>query len=147
MERRTSQPSPTAMQNHKDLYLVMGQAIAKWALLEGALVLLATKLIGTSPKKAGLIMYSIININVWLSLINELFLDDPAYSEFTKRWNHISEEIRKLNNARVAIAHGSLDPIEPEEGKMPVLKPFRLDKRKSSSKAKTMSAGGRTNFY
>ena len=57
----------------RGLYTRVGQAISFWASMETRLVTIAALLLGTSEQKAGLLMYSIMNFNVWLIIIDELF--------------------------------------------------------------------------
>jgi hypothetical protein len=50
-------------------------------------------------------MYSIINFNVWLSIIDELLLLDTRYSKTKSKWNGISSKLRGLKDTRDRLAH------------------------------------------
>src|SRR4051794_5257561 len=54
-------------------YATVGQGISFWASMEGTLVQIAAKLLGTSEEKCGLLLYSIMNLFSWLTIIDELF--------------------------------------------------------------------------
>jgi hypothetical protein len=65
----------------KSFYMAVGQGISHWSHMEERLVQVAAKLLRTSPSKAGLVMFSIINFNVWLQLIDNLFVIDGTYPD------------------------------------------------------------------
>jgi hypothetical protein len=54
--------------------------------METRLVQIAARLLKTSEVKAGLVMYSIINLHVWLQIIDELFVLDGTYPKSQKMW-------------------------------------------------------------
>lgn len=46
---------------HQELYSSVGQAISMWASMEGEVVEIAAILLGTTERKTGLVLYSIMN--------------------------------------------------------------------------------------
>jgi len=84
---------------------VVGHALTTWARMEEQLVLLAAILIPAKTEKAGLILYSIINFSVWLSVIDDLFLLETRFSEFKPRWNKIHARLRRDKDYRDRLAH------------------------------------------
>jgi hypothetical protein len=55
--------------------------------------------------KAGIILYSITNHNIWLSIIGDLFSQEPRYLVLRPRWNKLSDRLKRLNDTRVRLAH------------------------------------------
>src|SRR5882757_11102239 len=56
--------------NMNHLFTITGNALSSWARMEQKLVMIACCLLRTNKvEKAGVVMYSIINFSVWLSLI------------------------------------------------------------------------------
>ena len=55
------------------LFTFIGMSLTSWARMEEVMVVLVRLLLRTDRARAGLIMYSIINFNVWLTLIDDLF--------------------------------------------------------------------------
>ena len=79
------------------MYVVMGHALSAWARMEeGLVVLVELFLLSPGSDKAGLIMYSIVNFNVWLTIINDLYAQEPRFEAFKPRWNKISARIRRI---------------------------------------------------
>src|SRR5437762_9628359 len=93
----------TVWKQHEALYSSIGQAISMWASMEGEIVEIATVLIGTTERKAGLIFYSIMNFYAWLSIIDELFSLDPLYESHKPDWCKCSEVLRMLNDTRIQL--------------------------------------------
>lgn len=87
------------------LFATIGQTLSTWARMEEALVIVVALLLRVHTSKAGLIMYSIINFNVWLTLIHDLFVLDVKLNVRQKRWNKINERIRKIKDQRDQLAH------------------------------------------
>ncbi len=98
------------------LYATIGQTLSAWARMEETLVAIAALLLRLHTSKAGLIMYSIINFNVWLTLIHDLFSMDPILHVHRKRWNKISERIREIKDKRDQLAH---HPVRESELRVP----------------------------
>jgi len=94
--------------DRKMLYAAVGQALSAWGKMEEHLVAIAALLLRASTEKSGLILYSIINFNVWLTLIGDLYEMDGALSPFQKRWNRISQRIREIKDKRDQLAHHSV---------------------------------------
>jgi hypothetical protein len=124
----------------RTLYLVVGSALTSWAALEESLVAVLAILLRTSGEKAGLILYSTINFNVWISIIDELFAVDDLFLPIKPRWNKISERLRRLKDDRDRIAH------HPVQGKSDssafaesTLRPAAWDIRQKSLKYKPMA--------
>ena len=117
------------------LFLSVGLALSTWAQMEESLVVIAGMLLRTKFTKAGAIMYSIINFNVWLGLIDELFVLEPSQSELKPKWNKISERLRGLKDIRDRLAHHTIfsgDKIGATGDTS--LRPGRLDTRRKSQK-------------
>ena len=96
------------------LYTVVGQALSSWAMVEEDLVVIATMLLRVDVSKAGVIFYSIINFNIWLSIIGELFRMDEDFGKLIPSWNKISHELRALKNTRDNLAHQTMHHNRPE---------------------------------
>ena len=94
------------------LFLMIGQALSAWATMEEFLVLIVANLLVVKSQQAGLIMYSILNFSVWLTLIHDLMGLNPKLSPIQKRWNKISERIRKIKDLRDQLAHHSVSHAE-----------------------------------
>jgi len=121
------------------MYVVMGGALSAWARMEEVLVVIAEiLLLGPGTDKVGLIMYSIINFNVWLTIINDLYLQEPRFVSFKPRWNKISERIRKIKDIRDRLAH---EPSHMEEGTpgRAYLRPSKFDVRPKIKKYKPLT--------
>lgn len=117
-----------------DFYAGVGQAISIWASMESKLIEIASHLIGTTNAKAGLILYS-MNFYGWLTLIDELFLLEPKFSQFKESWGDISDKLRGLNDTRVRLAHHTVwdHPDSLDTDKM-ALRPGPYDSRSKSKK-------------
>lgn len=124
-------------------YTAAGQALTVWAGMEEELVVLVALLMPAMTEKAGLIMYSIINFNVWLTIIDELFNLEPKYSEFRSRWNKIGERLRKEKDNRDRLAH---HPISQELKGKAFSRPPRLDTRQKSKSFVPLTVRQATEF-
>jgi hypothetical protein len=88
------------------LFTSVGQALSHWAGMEGVLVAIVSLLLRThEANKVGIVLYSIINFNAWLSIIGELFSQEPLYISLKPKWNKISERLRGLKDTRDRLAH------------------------------------------
>lgn len=114
------------------LFLVVGQALSGWARMEEGLVLVLALLLRTNTQKSGIILYSTINFNAWLSIIDELFVLDPALISFKPRWNKISERIRRIKDLRDSLAHHSFRKPLSESSTSVTLRPSKYDLRQKS---------------
>jgi hypothetical protein len=83
----------------------VGQGISAWSAMEDYLVGVASVLLGTTPHKTGLILYSIQNFYIWLNIIDELFTLETEYKDKREDWTKISGRLRELNDLRVHLAH------------------------------------------
>jgi hypothetical protein len=131
-------------QAERDFYYAIGRSITAWSTTEGQLVYVAAMLLGTTPEKAGLVLYSITNFYNWLSIIDELFAIDPKYQPLRPDWIAIAERLKKLNEVRVRLAHHAVEHgkgIEvlvsdggDEMEIFPSLKPNKHDRRNKAQK-------------
>jgi hypothetical protein len=110
------------------LFITIGRALTVWAKLEEFLVFVVAHLLLIRAARAGLVMYSIVNFNVWLSIIHDLMQDDKIYAPMLPRWNKISERIRRVKDQRDRLAHHSVKIASATLG------PSKFDTR-SKSKA------------
>jgi hypothetical protein len=91
------------------LFTSVGQALSTWASMENVLITIAALLLRTEEAtKVGIIMYSIINFNVWISIIGELFLQEPRYIELAPKWNKMASRLRGLKETRDRLAHHTI---------------------------------------
>jgi hypothetical protein len=126
-----------------DFYYFIGRSITSWSITEGHLVYVAAMLLDTTQKKAGLVLYSIINFYTWLSIIDELFAMDPKYQPLRPDWIAIDKQLKKLNDVRVRLAHHTVrsgkgvEALLSDGNEMEAfasLKPSRHDHRSKSLK-------------
>jgi len=114
-------------------YSSVGQGISFWALMEGVLVQIAAKLLGTSEQKTGLILYSIMNFYSWLTIIDDLFLIETKYADHKSEWGSLAAKLKPLNDIRVRLAHHTIFDGTEDDGK-PRLKPNQFDARSKTKK-------------
>jgi hypothetical protein len=97
-------------QHRQAVFASVGLALSRWAQMEELLVVIASVLLRThEAKKVGMIFYSIANFPTWLSIVGQLFSQEPRYASLKPRWNKISERLRELNDTRVRLAHHAVD--------------------------------------
>jgi hypothetical protein len=127
--------------DNRVLYLVVGAALTSWATMEEIMVVILAALLRTSGQKAGLILYSIINFNVWISLIDELFAIDETHAPLKPRWNKIADRLRRLKDDRDRIAHHAVRNKEPDASAFAeaTLRPASMDVRQKSLKYKPLA--------
>lgn len=90
------------------LYTSIGHALCHWAAMEDLLVAIASLLLRThESNKVGIILYS-INFNVWLNIIDELFLQEPMYITLKAKWNKINSRLMGLKDTRNSLAHHTI---------------------------------------
>lgn len=120
------------------MFVNIGQALTAWARMEEVLVMIAHILMGTKADKVGLVMYSIINFNTWLSIIDELYPLESELMKFKPRWNKLSARIRRIKDVRDRLAH---EPAyRGEEDTYPSsLRPSELDVRLKTAKYKPLT--------
>jgi hypothetical protein len=126
-------------QNKWALYTSVGQALSAWAVMEESLVGIAALLLRTDLPKAGIMMYSIINFQVWLNVISELFSQDEIYVTLKPKWNKIFESLRPIKDTRDRLAHHTVwheDKVDPMISSHSLLKPADYDTRQKSQKQK-----------
>lgn len=127
----------TSDQHRNQLYTAVGQALSSWAATEEVLVAIASLLLRSAEiVKVGVIMYSIINFNAWLGIIDELFLQEPLYTSLKPKWNKISNRLRGLKKTRDRLAHHTIyygDKVATLTGDTS-LRPGRFDTRQESQK-------------
>jgi hypothetical protein len=118
-------------QHEKYLFMSVGQALSLWAQMEETLVVITGRLVRTEFAKAGIIMYSIINFGIWLSIIDELFSREQLYRPLKRKWNKINERLKKAKRIRDRLAHQTVHSGQNAstfEGDTS-LRPVRLDTR------------------
>jgi hypothetical protein len=111
------------------LFASVGMALTAWSRMEEMLVAFVALLLQTSAEKAGVIMYSTINFNTWLSLIHDLFDLDETLAKFRSRFDKISEKIRRIKDRRDQLAHHSIRLTGD-----PFIRPSKYDVRSKSKK-------------
>ena len=90
--------------------------------------------------KIGIIMYSIVNFNAWLGIIDELFPQEALYFPLKPKWNKINENLKRLNDTRNRLAHHSIyhganaSALAGDTS----LRPGRFDARKKTQKYQPM---------
>jgi len=124
------------LQQAKTFYAIVGQGISHWSDVEERLIEVVACLLRTPEPKAGLVMYSIINFNVWLQLIDDLFVLDETYRSSLKQWRQIFEALRKEKDIRDRLAHHRLI----QEGIEARLRPPVFDMRTKSQKMQPLTA-------
>jgi hypothetical protein len=87
----------------------IGQALSVWARMEESLVAVACILLETKIEKAGIVMYSIFNFNVWTSVIDELFTVDKRFDALVPKWRKISTKLGPLQKTRNNLAHHTIN--------------------------------------
>ena len=101
----------------------------------------------TDAAKTGLVLYSIINFNVWLSIIHDLFEMDEALTPFQKRWNKISERIRQIKDTRDQLAHHSVHQLKTDASAAPpMVRPSQYDTRRKSKRQQPVDAQDANDF-
>jgi hypothetical protein len=118
-----------------------GRAITGWALMEESLVLLASLLLRTTIEKTGLIFFSIINFQVWITTITELFEIDEDFKLFQRRWNKLSERLRAEKDNRDRLAHHYImsKNVSGNPLGVPIKIASRIDMRSKSRKSSPMT--------
>jgi len=120
------------------MFVTIGLALTTWARMEEALVRIVQILLSAPGPKVGLIMYSIINFNAWLTIIDELYALEPRLAAFKPRWNKVARRIRKIKDMRDRLAHES---AHKEVGTFSSvhLRPSKLDVRTKTGKFKPLT--------
>ena len=139
IEEATARINSTIHGVTKNTYRAIGSAITIWSRMGGYLVHIASWLLDAKSHKVGLVFYSINNFHTWLSIIDELFAIDPAFSPVKSDWNEIANKLKGLNDIRVRLAHHALeqgkDPIDVADNELdlleafPTLRPNKVDVR------------------
>jgi hypothetical protein len=143
--REATKPLSVALKDQaENFYFRVGQGISHWSRMEGCLIQIASKLLRAPENKVGLVMYSIININIWLQIIDDMFVLDRTYPKSLRTWRRISEVIRSQNAVRVRLAHHSISQEEINvEGELTgfqaYLRPGQFDTRVQSQKFKPLT--------
>jgi hypothetical protein len=143
--RKQIKPKSIAMKEQaRNFFTVVGLGITQWSRMEERLVQVASRLLKTSQVKAGLVMYSIINFNAWLDIIEGLFVLDGTYPQSLKKWRRICQALRGIKDTRDRLAHHALSQIEwysptGEEGVQAYLRPSKFDTRNKAKKMKPLT--------
>lgn len=119
-----------------------GHAITGWALMEDRLILLASLLLRTTPEKTGLVFFSIINFQAWITIITELFELEDEFRPFQRRWNKLFERLRAEKDFRDRLAHHYImsENVSDNPLGIPIKIASRIDMRIKSRKAAPMTA-------
>jgi hypothetical protein len=137
------------LEEKKWLYAAVGEALSQWARMEDLLVAIASLLLRTHEvNKVGIILYSIINFNVWLDIIEELFTLEPIYTTLKPRWNKLGSKLKGLKNTRDRLAHHTIyygDNATTLAGDIS-LRPGQFDIRQKSQKYQPMNYDQTTKF-
>lgn len=130
------------------LFAAVGAALSSWAKMEELLVIIAALLLRVDVQKSGLILYTIINFNVWINLIDEMFPLEPQFMPCKPRWNQISTRIRAIKDNRDRLAHQSFWAHGYGVRKVgdTTLRSSSLDARIKSQKLRPMDAEQITQF-
>jgi hypothetical protein len=120
------------------LFLTIGQALSAWAKMEEVLVIILALLLRTQSEKAGLILYSTINFNAWISIIDELFAIDEIFSSRKPRWNKLAARMREIKDDRDRLAHHAVRDDEHNGHFSGTIGPGRFDIRRKSLKYSPM---------
>lgn len=128
--------SKFAATSDQALFTQVGKALSCWAALEEMLVCIASLLLTTDIKKAGVVMYSIINFGAWLTIVSELFSHEDLYVPLKPKWDKLTSRLRGLKDVRDRLAHhGALEADTPAAlFKLKSLKPSAFDVRAKSMK-------------
>ena len=131
------------------LFTSVGKALSLWAALEQCLVGITAGLLCTSEKKAGIVMYSIINFGAWLGIIGELFAEDELFVHLKSRWDKLSSRLRALKDTRDRIAHHSVFSADTPVAmaRFTGLKPSPFDGRSKSRKQQPLTTEQVEEFY
>jgi hypothetical protein len=119
------------------LFATVGRALTAWSKMEESMVAMVGLLLRVPTEKAGLMMYSILNFNSWLGILNDLFALDNTLATFQKRWSKISERARKIKDKRDQLAHHSV-VMNPDS--FPAIRPSRFDVRQKTKLQKQLDA-------
>jgi hypothetical protein len=116
-------------------------AITGWALMEEKLVLIAALLLRADVEKTGLVFYSMINFQVWITIITELFELDQVFKPFQRRWNKIFERLRAEKDNRDRLAHNAIMSQNVSDNPLgvPIKIAAQLDWRSKSRKSAPMT--------
>jgi hypothetical protein len=124
------------------IYNFIGRALTAWSNMEEYIIIIASLLLGAQSKKVGLVMYSIINFSVWLSIVDELFTMEPKFAHLRPKWNKLADRIRKLKDHRDRLAHHpvSAGAKWAEAFGGAILRPPTLDHRQKSLKFQPLNS-------
>lgn len=141
MEEQERRADELFKKNDNGVYVAVGTALTSWATMEQAIVFIAAHLLRTEPEKAGLVLYSIINFSVWISLIDELFAVDTIFAPLKPKWNKLADRLRQLKDDRDTIAHHAAHKpdLNASAFEETSLRPSELDIRRKSLKREPMT--------
>jgi hypothetical protein len=83
------------------------------------------------------VFYSIINFQVWITVITELFELDDEFRPFQRRWNRIFERLRAEKDVRDRLAYHYImgENVSNNRYAMPIKAAARMDLRAKSIKS------------
>jgi hypothetical protein len=128
MPRKTL--TPEDYEKRKDLYITVGQGISNWARMERKIIHVVAYIMDCNVDKAGIVFYSIINFNVWLTIIEDLLSLDPHLGSSKTAWTKITSRLRELNKTRARLAHHTVWHSRHEVGLLPALEDHRRESKK-----------------
>jgi hypothetical protein len=113
------------------LFASVGRALTAWSKMEEFLVIIVGYLLRVRTAQAGLIMYSILNFGTWLSIIHDLMEMHETFAPQIKRWNKISERVRKIKDRRDQLAHHSVR-MQPDVITSSIVRSSQFDTRQKT---------------
>lgn len=130
--------SQALMEQRKNFYMVVGQALSHWVGMEVRLIQIAAILLRTDSERAGIVMYP-APFGSWVPLIDDLFKHSGTYPEAHSAWNKLSNKLRGKNDIRVRLAHQSLSQEGDSAGYQAYLRPSEFDRRQKTIASKPMT--------
>lgn len=126
-----------------DLFRTVGEALSIWGGLEECLVILFSYLLRSDWPTAGTILYSVVNFNVWLSIIDDLIAQDEHLKSLKPRWNKIAERLRGLKEMRDRLAHNTafIPGTIKTRSELKSLQPSAFDARRRALKHHPLTTG------
>jgi hypothetical protein len=128
------------------VFYSVGAALTTWAKMEEGLILVLRLLTGVNAAQAGIILYSIVNFNAWLGIIDELLMQNSVQSNLKPKWNKISATLRALKDDRDRLAHNAVSADDPTAATRAAIIPSQFDVRQKSVKFAPLTVAEITAF-
>ena len=122
-----------------NLYHDVGAALTAWAIMEEAMIPIMSYLLITDPTKAGIILYSTVNFQVWINMLDELFAIEDRYAPLKSKWYKLGARLRGLKDNRDRLAHHAATMGEQASMFEISLRPSIMDLRAKSRKYEPMT--------